>query len=122
VSVEGRAAAERGTSDEEQFEGDARTAAILDSGPDCVIALDHARRVLAANALAEQMFGYATGAMVGRELSELALPRDPQPEAGDRRVIERRLRAAVGRWIDVTAVRADGGSFPRGADDHTAGA
>jgi PAS domain S-box-containing protein len=47
----------------------------LDLVPDAVIRLDADRRVRAANAAAEELCGYAEGAMVGRRVEELIDPR-----------------------------------------------
>src|SRR5437588_6910168 len=47
----------------------------LDLLPDGVIRLDADRRVRSANAAAEELTGYAAGAMVGRRVEEMIDPR-----------------------------------------------
>jgi PAS domain S-box-containing protein len=84
-------------------ESEAMKAAAFDAALDCVITMDHERRVVDFNAAAEQVFGYRREDAIQRNLGELIIPADLR-ESGE--------WALVGRCVETRAMRADGTVFP----------
>jgi two-component system, cell cycle sensor histidine kinase and response regulator CckA len=91
-----------------------RSRATVDAALDGIITIDATGRVVEFNPAAEQIFGYRRAEVLRRELAELIIP----PSARD----EHRLALAhsvatgnapiLGRRIELTAMRADGTTFP----------
>ena len=87
--------------------------AVLTLAPDAVVVVDASGAIVAANALAEQMFGYPAGAMTGRSVESL-LPeplrerhrRHREGYGADAR------RRPMGANLSLSARRHDGGEFP----------
>ncbi len=92
----------------------ARTRAIVDTAVDGVITIDHRGRILEFNPAAEKLFGYQSAEIVGRELSELIIP--PSMRQAHRQGLAHYLATgegpALGKRIEVSAMRADGTEFP----------
>ncbi len=92
----------------------ARHRAMIESSLDCVIAMDKQGRVLEFNPAAEQTFGFRSEDAVGRDLAELIIP--PEYRDAHRRALARVAAHGesrlLGRRIETTAVRADGGILP----------
>jgi PAS domain S-box-containing protein len=91
-------------------EGDAILAAALDA----VITIDEDGSVVELNPAAEKIFGYGRHEALGRPVSELVIP--PELRAAQRAGLER-VRSGgpsriLGRRVELTAMRADGGEFP----------
>jgi PAS domain S-box-containing protein len=88
--------------------------AILESSPDCVITLDNQERVTEFNPAAERTFGYSRVDAMGKPLGELIVPLfqsesqtlvlAPSSTTEMNSFLEKRL--------EMTAVRADGTTFP----------
>ncbi len=105
---------ERWRAEDRLRESEARKSAILDAAFDCVITMDAAGLVVEANPAAEATFGYAPGAMVGRELAELIIPlrlREPHRRGVERYVVTGE-GTMVGHPVELPAMRADGSEFP----------
>jgi PAS domain S-box-containing protein len=91
-----------------------RSSSIVDAALDCVVAMDHLGRIVDFNPMAETTFGYAREDVVGEVLADLIIPpwlRDAHHtalaryvETGDAHILNRR--------IELTAMRADGTTFP----------
>jgi len=99
---------------QDRRESDARMRAILDTALDCVITMDHTGKILEFNPAAERTFGYARSEAVGRELGELIVP--PSFRDRHRRGLAHYLATgqgpAIGKRIELTAMRANGTEFP----------
>ncbi|PYM60086.1 MAG: hypothetical protein DMD77_02240, partial [Candidatus Rokuibacteriota bacterium] len=99
---------------QDRRESDARMRAILETALDCVITMDHTGKILEFNPAAERTFGYARSEAVGRELGELIVP--PSFRDRHRRGLAHYLATgqgpAIGKRIELTAMRADGTEFP----------
>ncbi len=99
---------------QDRRESDARMRAILETALDCVITMDHTGKILEFNPAAERTFGYARSEAVGRELGELIVP--PSLRDRHRRGLAHYLATgqgpAIGKRIELTAMRADGTEFP----------
>lgn len=73
----------------EREHGEARFHRLLNAAPDGIVAVDPQGRIAVANAQAEQLFGFETGALVGRSVDDLVsgpLPRlnsNGRPGFGD---------------------------------------
>lgn len=99
---------------EEVRASEARKSAILEAALDCVISMDHHGRVIEFNPMAEQVFGYARGDVIGKEMAELIIPpslRDAHRE-GLARYLVNGDGPVIGNRIEITAQRADGTEFP----------
>ncbi len=92
----------------------ARKHAILESSLDPIITIDHEGVITEFNRAAEQTFGHRRDRVLGTRPSEILFP--PSKSAGFRNRIDRYLNAnegsLLGRRIEVTAVRANGETFP----------
>jgi PAS domain S-box-containing protein len=95
-------------------ESEARKAAILESGLDCIITMDHLGRITEFNPAAERTFGYKRADAIGRDLADLIIPPSLRDEyrQGLNRFARTGEAAVVGRRIEVKAMRADGSEFP----------
>ncbi len=91
-----------------------RHRAVIESSLDGVIAIDPQGRVLEFNPAAEQIFGYRTADVIGRELAELIMP--PEDRQAHRRALARGFASGdwrlMGRRVEMTAVRANGERIP----------
>ncbi len=105
-----RCRAERGV-----HESEARKTAILNAAFDCIITMDGAGNIVEVNAATESTFGYSADEMVGRELAALMIPPGALREdhrRGVRRYMETGASRIVGHPVELTAMRADGSTFP----------
>ncbi|HEX6744407.1 MAG TPA: GAF domain-containing protein [Solirubrobacteraceae bacterium] len=105
-----RCRAERSVRDSE-----ARKSAILNAAFDCIVTMDGDGNIVEANAATEKTFGYSAEEMVGRELAELMIPPGKLREdhrRGLRRYMETGASRMVGHPVELTAMRADGSTFP----------
>jgi PAS domain S-box-containing protein len=88
--------------------------AVLLAALDPIIVMDGRGRVRDFNPAAEQMFGYARGAAVGRCMADLIIPE--RLREAHRRGLERYLLTGVGTMLDrrlsLSALRADGSEIP----------
>ena len=95
-------------------ESEERIRQILDSALEAVIGMDSCGLVTHWNAQAEKMFGYPGGQAIGNKLAELIIP--PADRAAHCRglqyFLETGVGPAVGRCVEVTAMRSDTSEFP----------
>jgi PAS domain S-box-containing protein len=107
-------AIERAQSDAALKGSEARKAAILDSVLDCIVTIDHEGCITEFNPAAERTFGHRRDDVVGKELADVIIPSSLREE--HRRGLARYLATGearvLGKHVEVTAVRADGGEFP----------
>jgi PAS domain S-box-containing protein len=95
-------------------QSEARKAAILDSALDCIVTIDHQGRITDFNPAAERTFGYRHDEVMGRLLANVIIPpalRD-RHRLGLARYLATGETQMMGRRIEMTAIRADGGEFP----------
>ncbi|HET7909165.1 MAG TPA: PAS domain S-box protein, partial [Nitrospira sp.] len=105
---------DRKRADEASREGEARTRSIFESALDAFITMDAEGRVQDFNPAAERMFGYSQSEALGRRVADLIIPpplRDRHRE-GLRRYLAAGGSTALGRRVQMTAMRADGTEFP----------
>ena len=96
-------------------ESEARKTAILNAAFDCIVTMDGSGNIVEVNAATERTFGYSSEEMVGRELAELMIPPGKLREdhrRGLRRYMETGASRIVGHPVELTAMRADGSTFP----------
>ncbi len=95
-------------------EAEARKNSIFESSLDPIITIDDQGVIIEFNRAAEQVFGHPRGKVLGTKPAEVLFP--PTASAGEEDRIERYLDAGegsmLGRRVEVTAVRADGETFP----------
>ena len=84
------------------------------ASPDCVMTVDASGLVLAFNRSAEATFGRSAKDMVGRDLVDRIFPPEARVRARERisETLAARPDAGSLRWLDTTAIRADGTVFP----------
>ncbi len=91
-----------------------RSSSIVGAALDCIVAMDHRGRVLDFNPAAEATFGYARDAVVGEVLADLIIP--PELRDAHHRSLSRYLETGeptiLNRRLELTAMRADGSTFP----------
>jgi PAS domain S-box-containing protein len=106
--------AELAAANEDLTRSEARKAAILDSALDCIVTIDHEGRITEFNPASERTFGYRRDEVVGKPLADVIIP--PALRERHRRGFARYLATGearvLGRRVELTAVRADGGEFP----------
>jgi PAS domain S-box-containing protein len=89
-------------------------AAILDSSPDSVVAIDQDGRITEFNPAAELTFGHRRNEVLGRRLADVIIPpslREKHHE-GFARYLATGESKVLGRRLEMTALRADGSEFP----------
>ncbi|MBB3220188.1 PAS domain S-box protein [Pseudoduganella umbonata] len=93
---------------------EARIRAILETAHDAFIGMDSAGRITDWNPRAEQLFGWAREEVLGLLLHDVAVPRASRAAhaAGLARFLAGGDSRVVGKRIEVTALRRDGGEFP----------
>jgi PAS domain S-box-containing protein len=94
---------------------EARKTAILNAAFDCIVTMDGDGNIIEVNAATEATFGYGAEEMVGRELAELMIPPGRLREdhrRGLRRYMGTGASRIVGHPVELTAMRADGSTFP----------
>ncbi len=92
---------------------EARKAAILESALDAIVTIDHEGRIVEFNPAAEQMFGHARKDVLGREMAGLIIPvglRERHRDLAD--YLATGEGPAVGKRLEMSAMRADGSEFP----------
>ncbi|HZW22758.1 diguanylate cyclase domain-containing protein [Noviherbaspirillum sp.] len=104
-----RKAMEAALIESEQFKS-----AILTAALDCIVTIDESGTIISFNHAAEQTFGRKSDDVLGKNLADLIIP--PQWRARHRQGVERFLSTGesflLNRRIELTAMRADGGTFP----------
>jgi PAS domain S-box-containing protein len=105
---------QRKQAEQELRDSEARNRAILQTALDCIVTIDSSSRILEFNPAAEQTFGHARAAAVGRYLPDLIIP--PALRDAHRKGLARYLATGdshvLGNRIEVTALHADGHEFP----------
>jgi PAS domain S-box-containing protein len=93
---------------------EARNTAVLQSALDCIVSMDHSGKVIEWNPASEATFGYRRDEVLGREMAELIIP--PSMREAHRHGLAHYLATGegpvIGKRIEITAVRKDGGEFP----------
>jgi PAS domain S-box-containing protein len=91
-----------------------RVRAVINSALSAVVVIDSAGLITDWNARAEQMFGWPRAEALGRELAEIIVP--PRYREGHRRGLKHFLQTGegpvLGRLVELSALRRDGGEFP----------
>ncbi|KAF0171386.1 MAG: response regulator [Limisphaerales bacterium] len=88
--------------------------AVLESALDCIVNVDHQGRITEFNPAAERTFGRTRAEAVGQRMVELIIPpalRERHSQAFARHLATGETNI-LGRRIELTALRADGGEFP----------
>jgi PAS domain S-box-containing protein len=113
--AERRLAEERlGQEEMELKRSEVRKAAIVDSALDCIVTIDHMGCITEFNPAAEHTFGYRRDEVLGKHLADVIIP--PSLRENHRQGFARYLATGearvLGKRMEMTAVRADGGEFP----------
>jgi len=93
---------------------EARKGAVLASALDGVITIDHDGRVVEFNPAAERIFDRPAAEAIGREMAELVVPPSlrERHRAALRRIVQTGESRILGRRLELTGMRRDGGEFP----------
>jgi PAS domain S-box-containing protein len=89
-------------------------AAILDSSPDCVVAIDHEGRITEFNPAAEQTFGHRRSEVLGKPLADVIIPPSllEKHRTGFARYLASGDSRVLGRRLEMTALCIDGREIP----------
>src|SRR5205814_4017556 len=93
----------------------AREPARLNAAFDCMLTRDGSGHIVEVNAATEKTFGYRAEEMVGRELAAIMIPPGSlraDHRRGLRHYMETGASRIVGHPVELTAMRADGSTFP----------
>jgi len=95
-------------------ESEERAQMTLDTSMDAVIGMNSSGTVTGWSAGAKRIFGYDRGETLGKMLSGLIIPAEHRDahDRGLKRFLETGQGPAIGRRIELTAMRADGSAFP----------
>lgn len=95
-------------------ESDARKGAILETGLDAIITMDHDGNIIEFNPAAEVMFGYSREEVLGQKMAERLIP--PHLRARHASGLAHYLATGegpiIGKRVELTAIRFDGSEFP----------
>jgi PAS domain S-box-containing protein len=90
--------------------------ALLDAGPDAVIAVDPGNRVVLYNQAAERLFGHPAAGVIGRSADVLVTPAGRGVLALLRQqVLDGARPGPAGEAVEVAGLRRDGTGFPAAA-------
>ena len=100
--------------EEELKRSEVHKAAILDSSPDCVVAIDHEGRITEFNPAAEQTFGHRRNDVLGKPLAEAIIPPSLREKhrTGFARYLATGDSRVLGRRLEMTAFCSDGREIP----------
>src|SRR5918992_1012662 len=89
-------------------------AALIDSALDAIVGMDAEGLITEFNPAAERAFGYSKAVALGRPLADLIIPAAHRAahQEGLRRVVDGGEERIIGKRVDRTALRADGGEIP----------
>lgn len=88
--------------------------AILTAALDCIVSINHLGEIISFNQSAEQTFGYASTDVIGKKLADVIIPSEwrEHHHQGLERYIATGESTLLNRRIEVTALHADGSTFP----------
>ncbi len=95
-------------------ESEARTQLFLDTALDAVISSDQEGLVISWNREAEQMFGYTSEQVLGKDLADLIVPPIHRTAHyhGMQRYVQNGKSSISGKRMEMSAMRANGEEFP----------
>jgi PAS domain S-box-containing protein len=98
----------------ELAESNAFKAAILESALDCIISMDSKGNIIEFNPAAEKTFGYSREEAIGRDMASLIIPANFRAahREGLLRFLQTGKGQILGRRVEISAIRKDGGEFP----------
>ena len=86
---------------------------LFETAPDAMVVIDRRGTIVLVNPQAEQLFGYATGALSGRPIESLVPTAVRQAHVGHRtRYMDNPRVRPMGAGYELTGLRADGQAFP----------
>lgn len=100
--------------EQELKRSEAHKAAILDSSPDCVVAIDHEGRITEFNPAAEQTLGYRRNEVLGISLADVIIPASLREKhrIGFAHYLSTGESKVLGRRVEMSALCADGREIP----------
>lgn len=96
------------------YRSEARKMAIFNTSLDCIIAADHAGKVIDFNPAAEKTFGYSNAEAMGKPMADLIIP--PHIRGHHDRIFSSFMKGStesevLGRCLESVAMRKDGSEF-----------
>jgi len=113
--VERKLAEERLRQEEQELKrSESHKATILDSSPDCVVAMDHEGCITEFNPAAERTFGHRRKDVLGRRLADVIIPPSLREKhhTGFARYLTTGKSTILARRQEMTALCADGREIP----------
>jgi PAS domain S-box-containing protein len=105
---------DRKRAEDELRHSEAHKTAILDSALDCIVTIDHEGRITEFNPAAERTFGHRQAEVIGKTMADVIIPQSLREQhwQGFARYLATGQARALGKRMEMTAVRADGTEFP----------
>lgn len=95
-------------------DSETRIRAMFESAFDCIVSMDDQGNIIEFNPAAERTFGYRRDQVIGKPLAEIMIPLELR--SAHQHGLENYLRtgkgSVIGRRLEMTARRQDGGIFP----------
>lgn len=89
-----------------------RLMTILDTATNAILSIDENHKIVLFNNAAQRMFGYTPGEILGKDLEVLVPPRYADHRQFVQRFKETREPGAMGKTLQLAAVRKGGEEFP----------
>lgn len=95
-------------------ESEHRVRAVIEGALDCIIMMDVDGNITEFNQAAERTFGYKRKQVIGKNLAEMIIPSllREKYNAGLNRFYKTGKSALLGKYTEMSAMRADGSEFP----------
>lgn len=95
-------------------ESEHRVRAVIEGALDCIIMMDADGNITEFNQAAERTFGYKREQVIGKNLAEMIIPSllREKYNAGLNRFYKTGKSALLGKYTEMSAMRADGSEFP----------
>jgi PAS domain S-box-containing protein len=105
---------DRKSAEEALRRSEARKAAVLETALDAIISFDQDGKIIEWNPAAERIFGYSRALALGRDLTELIVPKSNHElhRKGLARFLQTGRGRVLGSRTEVMALRANGAEFP----------
>jgi diguanylate cyclase (GGDEF)-like protein/PAS domain S-box-containing protein len=95
-------------------ESEEKLRAVIDASADCIITVNAEGNITEFNRAAEEVFGYRSADVIGRNLADVIIPPAyrERHHAGMKSFLETGESRILGKRLELTSIRSDGTEFP----------